>query len=140
MKLQFALDGEDVECPASAAISLALIVHELTTNASKYGALSAAGGSVDVSWRCDGDRLRLGWVEHGGPPPKPPTRSGFGTKLLRRSVRQFDGTVDMHYAPSGLELQLSLRLPRKPAKLALAESIARTACEAAGASAAREVL
>ncbi|HLH87095.1 MAG TPA: sensor histidine kinase [Xanthobacteraceae bacterium] len=136
---RFVLDGEDVECPAGAAIPLALIVHELTTNASKYGALSTAGGGVDVSWRCAGDRLRLAWVERGGPPPQPPTRSGFGTKLLRRSVRQFDGTVDIQYAPSGLELRLSLRLPPKRARRALAKTLAQSARDTAAASAAREV-
>ena len=135
---RFALDGEDVECPAGAAISLALIVHELTTNASKYGALSRPGGCVDVSWRCQGDRLRLDWIERGGPPSQPPTRSGFGTKLLRRSVRQFDGTVDIQYPPTGLELRLSLRLPRKRAKLALATTLAQTARETAAPSAVGE--
>ncbi len=135
---RFALRGEDIACPAPLAVSLALIVHELTTNASKYGALSTAGGSVDVTWTRDGDRLALEWVERGGPPPQPGARNGFGTKLLRTSVRQFDGAVDVNYAPTGLHLRLSLRLPRKRSKLALAGTLARAAREATAASAANE--
>jgi two-component sensor histidine kinase len=133
---RFALDGEDVECPAGAAISLALIVHELTTNASKYGALSTADGVVEVTWRYQGDRLQLEWVERGGPPPQACTRGGFGTKLLRGSVRQFDGTLDMQFATTGLRLRLSLRLPRRaPSQtLGVARRLALTAREATPAA------
>ncbi len=136
---RFALMGEDIDCSPRLAISLALVVHELTTNASKYGALSTVDGAIDVAWRRHGDRLQLEWTEHGGPPPKPAARRGFGTKLLHACVRQFDGTVDMDYAPTGLQLRLSLQLPRKGTQLALASTLARTAREAAAPSAAREV-
>jgi len=138
---RFALDGEDVECPAGAAIALALIVHELTTNASKYGALSTADGVVKVTWQCQDDRLRLQWIERGGPPPQACARNGFGTKLLRRSVRQFDGALDAQYTPTGLQLRLSLRLPRRaPSKaMSLARTLAQTAREAASPAAPREV-
>jgi two-component sensor histidine kinase len=139
---RFALAGEDIECPPRFALSLALVVHELTTNASKYGALSTADGAIDVAWRHDGDRLAIEWAEHGGPPPKPGTRRGFGTKLLRACVRQFDGTVDMDYAPAGLRLRLSLRLPCAPQaeKSTLARTLARAARETGSTPAASEVL
>jgi two-component sensor histidine kinase len=134
-----ALTGEDIDCPARLATSLALVVHELTTNAAKYGALSTADGAIDVTWRRDGERLALEWIERGGPPPKPRVRRGFGTKLLQACVRQFDGKVDMDYAATGLRLRLSLRLPRKGAKLAPARTLARTARKVTGPEAAPEL-
>ncbi len=109
---RFHLAGEDVECPAAIVIPLALVMHELATNASKYGALSRPDGRVEVAWQIDGDRLVLQWVERGGPAPKEPTRSGFGTTLLRRSLRPFDGAVDMRFDPAGLELRLAVTLRR----------------------------
>jgi two-component sensor histidine kinase len=138
---RFTLAGDDIECPARLATSLGLVVHELTTNASKYGALSSADGAIDVAWRRDGDRLELAWTEHGGPPPKPVGRRGFGTKLLQACMRQFDGTIDLDYAPAGLRLRLTLRLPRHPraGKPTLAKTIARAASKASSAAAASEV-
>ncbi|HUI96019.1 MAG TPA: sensor histidine kinase [Xanthobacteraceae bacterium] len=109
---RFRLAGEDVECPAAIVIPLALVMHELATNASKYGALSRPEGRVDVAWQVEGDRLVLQWVERGGPAPQPPTRSGFGTTLLRRSLRPFDGVVETRFEPDGLRLRLAVTLPR----------------------------
>ena len=132
---RFALAGEDIDCPARLATSLALVVHELTTNAAKYGALSTADGAIDVTWRRDGERLALEWIERGGPPPRPRVRRGFGTKLLQACVRQFDGKVDMDYAPTGLRLRLSLRLPHNGPRLGPAKTLAQSARKVAGSSA-----
>ncbi len=107
---RFCIHGEDFECPSEAAITLALIFHELTTNAAKYGALSARAGRVDISWAKRDDRVTFDWVESGGPPPAPATRRGFGTSLLNKSLEQFDGTVDTRFAPAGLCCKLSLSL------------------------------
>lgn len=83
---------------------MALILHELATNAAKYGALSRAGGSLSVTWRSEGGgTLLVEWLERGGPPVLPPTRSGFGTALIERSV-PFDlgGEATIDYQPEGL--------------------------------------
>jgi len=108
---RFRLDGEDFECPSEIATVLALIFHELTTNAAKYGALSAAQGQVKLSWKTKNDRVDFDWIESGGPQPKTSPREGFGTTLVRKSLRQFDGSVEMRFAPTGLHCKLSLSLP-----------------------------
>jgi two-component sensor histidine kinase len=109
---RFALDGEDFECPSEVATVLALIFHELTTNAAKYGALSAPGGRVTLSWTRRHERLAFDWTESGGPAPAAARREGFGTTLLRKGLRQFDGVVEISFAPGGLRCSLSLVLPR----------------------------
>lgn len=80
---RIALSGPDVALGARAALSLALILHELGTNAVKYGALSNAAGRVALDWTVTDDILLLAWRETGGPPVSAPTRRGFGSKLLR---------------------------------------------------------
>jgi two-component sensor histidine kinase len=108
---QFELLGDDVECPSTLATLLCLIFHELTTNAVKYGALSKADGRVRVSWRLTGDQLNMKWVERGGPKPSTPANEGFGTTLLRAGLKQFNGSVDMQFEPTGLRVKLSVILP-----------------------------
>jgi two-component sensor histidine kinase len=108
---RFTLNGEDFECEAEVATVLALIFHELTTNAAKYGALSAPRGHVALSWTTQGERVDFEWIESGGPPPAASRREGFGSRLLRKGLRQFDGSVQMTFAPSGLHSRLSLSLP-----------------------------
>lgn len=108
---QFALDGDDFECPSEIATVLALIFHELTTNAAKYGALSTPRGRVALSWAKRRDRVDFDWVESGGPQPAASRRDGFGTTLLRKGLRQFDGAVQVTFASSGLRCRLSLSLP-----------------------------
>jgi two-component sensor histidine kinase len=108
---RFQLVGEDVECPSASAVLLALIFHELTTNAVKYGALSKADGRVSVSWRLTCDRLELEWVERGGPEPGARVHAGFGTTLLQAGLKQFNGSVDMQFEPTGLRVMLSMILP-----------------------------
>ncbi len=108
---RFRLDGEDLECPPELATTLALMFHELTTNAVKYGALSAPQGGIALSWSRHDDRIEFEWIENGGPPPAPSRREGFGTALLNKGLRQFDGTVDMRFEPAGLRCRLSLPAP-----------------------------
>src|SRR6266478_7848711 len=92
--------------PASAqAIGLAL--HELATNAGKYGALSTDAGRVDVSWG-SGDALTMSWTEREGPPVSAPQRRGFGTIVMQAMMeRSVEGMVDLDYAPSGLTWRLT---------------------------------
>ena len=117
---RFQLRGGDVECPYAVAVLLALIIHELTTNAAKYGALSSPNGQVTIAWSLLSGRLALEWVESGGPKPIAPTREGFGTKLLRSGVRQFHGTVDRQFEPSGLQCRISLTMPEERKRNAVA--------------------
>jgi len=109
---QFHLEGDDFECPSEVATALALIFHELTTNAAKYGALSAPQGQIALSWVKHDDRVEFDWVERGGPQPTAPQREGFGSALLRKGLRQFDGAVEVRFVPAGLRCKLSLSLPR----------------------------
>lgn len=79
------LDSVDAAIPAQQVVSLALAIHELATNASKYGALAAPDGWVEVKVEDMGETLNLMWAEHDGPPVKAPEGQGFGTRLLRRA-------------------------------------------------------
>ena len=108
---RFLLDGEDFECESEMATVLALSFHELTTNAAKYGALSTPRGCIALSWTLHGERVDFEWVESGGPPPAATRREGFGTRLLHKGLRPFDGSVQMTFAPSGLRCRLTLALP-----------------------------
>jgi two-component sensor histidine kinase len=109
---RFVLNGEDFKCSSEIATVLALIFHELTTNAAKYGALSAPHGHVTLSWLRHHDRVDFEWIENGGPAPAAARREGFGATLLRKGLRQFNGAVEMTFAPDGLRCTLSLSLPR----------------------------
>ena len=83
-----------------------MVLHELATNAAKYGALSAPGGRISIGWEVAADvganRLRLDWREGGGPPVKPPVRRGFGSRLVERSiVHELGGRFEPSYGPQG---------------------------------------
>jgi two-component sensor histidine kinase len=102
--------------------SLALGVHELATNAIKYGSLSVPEGSVRVHWVIDattvGERVTIEWVEKGGPPASKPTSDGFGTRVIRFiPAREKNGSVDLDYRPEGLICKISF-IRDKPANLA----------------------
>lgn len=102
--------GDAVLLDPGTCLSLALVVHELATNARKYGALSTPGGRLAVRWRHRGPSgLVLEWTETGGPPTQPPRRQGFGTKLIEQaSTRQLGGGVAFDYRPEGLRVTLTL--------------------------------
>ncbi|MGO4573549.1 HWE histidine kinase domain-containing protein [Microvirga sp. 2TAF3] len=101
------IEGPAVELPSEAAVPIGMAIHELTTNAAKYGALSVAAGRVAVRWMSEigpeGMRLKLAWTEQGGPPVKPPKRQGFGSRLLHRVLTtQLDAKVEMDFERTGL--------------------------------------
>jgi two-component sensor histidine kinase len=115
------------DCPLRArdALNLALVLHELATNAAKYGALSAPGGKVALNWEASGTpddpRAILTWQESGGPPVHKPSRQGFGTRLIQGTLPK----VELDYAAAGLRCTVKLKLrprgqPRRPETAAAA--------------------
>jgi PAS domain S-box-containing protein len=112
---RIALEGPAVELSTEAAVPLGMAIHELTTNAAKYGALSRPGGRLAVTWTLDpppGDGgealLRLSWVERAGPPVSEPKKLGFGSRLLKRVLTaQLEAAVETRFRPEGFELTLA---------------------------------
>src|SRR5260221_7342995 len=94
--------------PATAQ-AVALAVHELATNAAKYGALSTEAGTLHVRWKMGDDALVLDWAETGGPPTAEPARLGFGLTIVRSSIEaQFRGGVSYEWRPDGVRCRLSI--------------------------------
>lgn len=115
MPERFRVTGPEIMVGPRAALTLALMLHELGTNAAKYGALSNAEGRVEIGWRIVGEaaqeRLWFRWAERGGPPVAPPTRSGFGSRLIERSlVHSFGGSARLRYPRGGVVLALTAPL------------------------------
>jgi PAS domain S-box-containing protein len=111
--LRWVMSGPSVNLVPASVVSLGMVIHELATNAIKYGALSDADGQVDVTWNFtrkgpEGRRLKLRWIEFDGPPVVKPTRQGFGSKLFRSLARQLDAKLDVEYAPSGVRCLLDI--------------------------------
>jgi two-component sensor histidine kinase len=106
----FIVAGDAVELRGSAATGVGMALHELCTNAVKYGALSATGGRVSLSWRVEDGHLTLDWIEEGGPAVLVPVRRGFGSRLLETVLASEQGDVDMAFEPYGLRCRLSLAL------------------------------
>ena len=102
------IEGPALTLGANGATSLALALHELATNAAKYGSLSVPDGELDVSWTNEADRVRLQWVETGGPPiPAAPERDGFGSTLIDMSVRsQLQGAIKTEWRREGLAVEI----------------------------------
>ncbi len=106
---RFRVAGPDLTLGPQHGMILALMLHELGTNAAKYGALSVAAGHVGITWtvaeETGSPMLRFRWQEAGGPPVTPPTRTGFGTRLIARSLaHSFGGTACLTYPPEGAVL------------------------------------
>ena len=100
---RFSMAGPLAELHAKAALSLAMALHELCTNAAKYGALSNAGGTVTIDWTIAETGLTIVWRERGGPKVTPPTTKGFGSRMIERAVgADLGATVTFDYAPDGL--------------------------------------
>ncbi len=113
---RYRLDGPLVKLSAQEALTFALVTHELATNAAKYGALSTPDGCVRVTWSVTRDdvggrRLTLDWRESDGPTVVAPTRHGFGSRLIQRSIQvDMDGETTMAFDPDGLRCRIALRL------------------------------
>jgi two-component sensor histidine kinase len=115
------LQGPPVLLPAQAVMPLSMAMHELATNASKYGALSVPQGTVTIDWvlRDDGaPRVEVTWIEQDGPRVEPERASGFGTKLIDRVVGyDLEGNAHLSFAPGGLRAVLSFPLKVDAASL-----------------------
>ena len=103
------LSGPEVMLPAHVSVSFAMAIHELTTNALKYGALSVLAGVLRVNWTLDGTRLLMKWDESNVPIARQPTRTGFGSQLLERLLpQQLGALVEMKFSPDGLKADISI--------------------------------
>ena len=108
--------GEDISLPSDVALVLGMAIHELITNAIKFGALSNAIGKVELSWNLtivseNQKTLVLEWRESGGPEVREPTRTGFGSQLMLNIIgRQLKGSVSMDFEPEGLQARISVPL------------------------------
>ncbi|MFC3070534.1 PAS domain-containing sensor histidine kinase [Phenylobacterium soli] len=109
---RFEVAGPSVRLNPQSALAIGMALHELATNAVKYGALSVPAGRVSVAWRIGADgELMLTWRESGGPPVTPPTRQGFGSRLLKQGLaRELSGAVTLEYLPEGVSCTIRARL------------------------------
>jgi len=110
------LTGPEVYLSSQLAVSLGMAVHELTTNAAKYGALSVYGGKVDVTWSVTIEAIRrtldFDWLESGGPAVPPPERQGFGSRLLESVLPgQIQAKASIDYQPDGVRMHCSVPMP-----------------------------
>ena len=133
---RISIEGPKIYLKSSLAQGFALVVHELTTNAAKHGALIHDTGTVLVRWSVNSaatkSLIHFKWQERGGPPPDVPKRKGFGTVLLERAVASSGSPPRFDYAPEGLTYELSTSLPvpaaaqaEQPANVALREAESR---------------
>jgi PAS domain S-box-containing protein len=100
--------GPKLHLNATTTHAIGLVLHELATNAAKYGALSTDTGRVEVGWRLDGDIFAMKWKERAGPPVQPPKQRGFGGTVIETMAKQtVSGEVKLNYAPSGVEWRLT---------------------------------
>jgi two-component sensor histidine kinase len=109
--VRFTLNGDRLFLPGQLAVSLALIFHELATNAGKYGAFSSARGLLQVSWSVTDNRLNISWDETEGPAVGPIGEAGFGSKLLKSALRPFDGKTDITYLKTGVHCTMQCQIP-----------------------------
>ncbi|MCO6415807.1 PAS domain S-box protein [Siccirubricoccus sp. KC 17139] len=118
--------GPAVPIAHTAAQPIGMVLHEMATNAAKHGALSRPGGLVTLRWWLEGGGLRLRWEESGGPSiAEPPTRRGFGSRLIEATVRtQLGGTVERRWEPGGLVCEIAVPLARAVAAERLPDDVA----------------
>ena len=119
---QIEADGPPQRLPSQLVLALSLVLHELATNAVKYGALSVETGRLIITWAPKPQApevIAMTWQEAGGPPVEPPTRRGFGSKLLVRAFQsQFHSRIDFDYAIDGLKCRIEFQIPTSPDEMA----------------------
>jgi two-component sensor histidine kinase/PAS domain-containing protein len=104
---QIIIDGPSVDVSPSQGLALSLALHELATNATKYGALSGPEGRVELRWAVRDEQVNLTWREHGGPHVVPPTRRGFGSRLIEHASRDLSGQIGLEFAPEGVRCSIT---------------------------------
>jgi two-component sensor histidine kinase len=108
-------EGPSMALSPAEAEAVAMAIHELATNAAKYGALSTEGGHVEVTWELGGDGgRRLRWQEDGGPPVIKPARHGLGVRLLERAFAASEGHTRLHWRPEGIVCEFDLPPEKRP--------------------------
>ncbi len=109
---RFSISGPEIQIVSGSVIALAMMLNELCTNATKFGALSVPSGRIDIAWTIDRgkDRLHLTWAEKGGPPVEAPTRRSFGTRMIETLGKQLDGKARLAYEPGGFVYALDVPL------------------------------
>jgi two-component sensor histidine kinase len=121
---QISIDGPSILLQADKAQSIALVLHELATNAAKYGALSMPDGRLTVDWQLGADGLTINWSETGGPRVQAPEKSGFGSRIIDTVLRrQHGGTVDFDWQESGLACRILIPSLKARAELAVSPSV-----------------
>ena len=116
---RIATQGPDCTLPPKAAVTVAMVLHELATNAVRHGALGVPAGSVSLVWNCTyaaiDTALELRWEEQGGPPVRKPLSKGFGMRLIERQLKlEYDGGATIDFAEAGLACVIHLRFPAHP--------------------------
>ena len=112
---RFSIAGGDLEVTSSVALSLSMALHELCTNAAKYGALSTESGRIDICWRFGdaSEAFSFTWQERQGPSVRPPQREGFGTLMIERVLsQQLQADIQLDYLPEGLHFRMSAPISR----------------------------
>ncbi|MEW6769301.1 MAG: HWE histidine kinase domain-containing protein [Pseudomonadota bacterium] len=113
---RFSISGPPVDLPPTAAVPVAMILHELCTNALKYGALSNSDGRVAIGWTVEPDprgvAIDLNWTESGGPAVQPPQHEGFGSRMIASLAQQMNGSFDTDYLPAGIVCRIRLVTPQ----------------------------
>jgi PAS domain S-box-containing protein len=114
---RFTISGENIRLAPKAALALGIAFHELATNAAKYGAFSNEAGTVSIKWtlegKADGRSLCLHWREKDGPSVKPPTRKGFGSRVIEQGLaHELDGKVKLDYLPEGIVCTIDVPAPQ----------------------------
>lgn len=109
---RFLVTGSEIVLGGRQSHALTLALHELATNAVKYGALATEGGVVEIEWTLAEDEFNFVWRERGGPPVSPPTRTGFGTSLITTNLKSaFAGVVEFSFEPDGVRCHLRAPMP-----------------------------
>jgi PAS domain S-box-containing protein len=114
---RFTIEGENIRLSPKAALALGIAFNELATNAVKYGAFSNDAGTISIAWTLEdetgGRRLNLQWREKDGPPVRPPSRKGFGSRVLEQGLaHELNGKVDLNYRPSGVVCIIDMPAPQ----------------------------
>jgi two-component sensor histidine kinase len=107
------IEGPEIMLEPTVAQAVAVTVHELATNAAKYGALSVPSGTVQMTWsQSPAGELSIRWIERGGPLVTPPTRQGFGSRVMNSLIQQFGGTIVLGWRKAGLCCNITIPKPQ----------------------------